>query len=100
MMSAGATPNETLSTSESSSAPNRVPVFDARAIRPSSASRMPREDDEPARPHEIAARGRDDRPDAEEQVAEREPVRSTKTTRRTPRGRGGTGCGAVMATPR
>ncbi|MNC92352.1 hypothetical protein D3C83_87590 [compost metagenome] len=41
MSSAGATPNEITSTSESSSAPKREPVFDMRATRPSSMSRMP-----------------------------------------------------------
>ena len=41
MSSAGATPKEITSTSESSSAPNRVPVFESRATRPSSMSRMP-----------------------------------------------------------
>ena len=39
--SAGATPNEIASTSESSSAPKRVPVRESRATRPSSMSRMP-----------------------------------------------------------
>ena len=41
MMSAGATPNETRSTSESSSSPKRLLVFASRAMRPSSASRIP-----------------------------------------------------------
>ena len=41
MSSAGATPKEMTSTSESSSAPNREPVLDSRATRPSSMSRMP-----------------------------------------------------------
>src|SRR2546426_5306419 len=41
MRKAGATPKLTMSTRLSSSAPNRVPVFERRATRPSSASRMP-----------------------------------------------------------
>ena len=41
MIIAGAMPNETTSTSESSSAPNLLPVFDIRATRPSSMSRTP-----------------------------------------------------------
>src|SRR2546427_2970781 len=41
MRKAGATPKLTTSTRLSSSAPNRVPVFERRATRPSSASRMP-----------------------------------------------------------
>src|SRR2546430_3945115 len=41
MRKAGATPKLTMSTRLSSSAPNRVPVLDRRATRPSSASRMP-----------------------------------------------------------
>ena len=38
IINAGARPNEIASTSESSSSPNGVPVFVARAMRPSSAS--------------------------------------------------------------
>src|SRR5437660_1624524 len=41
MRKAGATPKLTMSTRLSSSAPNRVPVLERRATRPSSASRMP-----------------------------------------------------------
>ena len=40
MSSAGATPKEITSTSESSSAPNRLLVLDSRATRPSSMSRI------------------------------------------------------------
>ncbi len=38
MMSAGAVPNDSASTSESSSSPNRLPELVARAMRPSSMS--------------------------------------------------------------
>src|SRR5690606_1935409 len=38
--------------------------------------RDPREDDEPGCGHELAACGRDDRPDPEEQVAERQRTRN------------------------
>src|SRR4051812_6894399 len=41
MISAGASPNVTASTNESSSSPNRPPVFVARATRPSNTSAMP-----------------------------------------------------------
>ena len=41
MIRAGATPKDTASTSESSSAPNAEPVRVNRATRPSSMSRMP-----------------------------------------------------------
>src|SRR5438067_6215212 len=41
MRNAGATPKLTTSTRLSSSAPNRVPVLERRATRPSSASRIP-----------------------------------------------------------
>src|SRR5438270_13833718 len=52
MRKAGATPKLTMSTRLSSSAPNRVPVFERRATRPSSASRMPaKKMYHPARPN-------------------------------------------------
>src|SRR5881396_3842258 len=69
MRKAGATPKLTTSTRLSSSAPNRVPVLDSRATRPSSASRIP------ANTIYHAARGEHHRPDAEEQVEQREQAR-------------------------
>ena len=75
MISAGASPNEIASTSESSSSPNRLPVPVARATRPSSASATPPSTMNDAAPREIAARREHDREDAAEQIEQRESVR-------------------------
>ena len=75
MISAGATPNEMTSTSESSSAPNRVPVLRQPGDPAVQHVEDAGEDDEPAGPPEVAVEGRDDRPEAEEEVAEGEGAR-------------------------
>ncbi len=74
MIIAGASPKEMASMSESSSTPNRLPVPVARAIRPSNASQTPPSTMNSTARANSAMRRRDDREDAEEQIAEREPV--------------------------
>ena len=72
MSRAGATPKEITSTSESSSAPKRVPVCDSRATRPSRMSSTPAKTMNQPAHRKLPLGADDDGPDPEEQVAQGE----------------------------